>query len=181
MELLFGESGTAVRTAALVHTPPWAGFWFVLSMYTYHFKDSSHRFHSHLSLSMDLLAYGCTESMPALASDQQHGADSTDDQLKERLVMMARQGARRPDSDYMRLVQANEPATAESITPIFRRRIVEWMLAVFNCWHHYSAIGEAYPPPPLRRSKPQTRRWQQASISWTAAFPSGASHGLQAS
>jgi hypothetical protein len=40
--------------------------------------------------------------MPALASDQQHGADSTDDQLKERLVMLARQGARRPDSDYIR-------------------------------------------------------------------------------
>jgi hypothetical protein len=127
---------------------------------------------------MDLLAYGCLDDLPALASTR-HGGHSTDDELEERLVMMARQGARRPDSDYMRRVQAkDDPATAESITPIFRRRIVEWMLAVFSCSHHYSVIGEAYPPSPLRRSKPQTRRWQQASISWTAAFPSGASHGL---
>jgi len=130
-------------------------------------------------MNLDLLAYGCTESMPELASDQQYGADSTDDQLKERLVMMARQGARRPDSDYMRRVQANDdPATAESITPIFRRRIVEWMLAVFSFRTITLRLVKLIPRPPLRRSKPQTRRWQQASISWTAAFPSGASHGL---
>jgi hypothetical protein len=100
-------------------------------------------------MNLDLLAYGCTESMPELASDQQYGADSTDDQLKERLVMMARQGARRPDSDYMRRVQANDdPATAESITPIFRRRIVEWMLAVFSFRTITLRLVKLIPRPP---------------------------------
>jgi hypothetical protein len=79
---------------------------------------------------MDLLAYGCLDDLPALASTR-HGGNSTDDELEERLAMMARgAGMQRPDCDYMRRVQAADGA--ECITPAFRTRLVEFMLAVRN-------------------------------------------------
>jgi hypothetical protein len=129
---------------------------------------------------MDLLAYGCLDDLPALASTR-HGGDSTDDELKERITMMAhhKTAARRPDCDYMRRVQAADGA--ECITPAFRTRLVEFMLAVRTTAILPDLIMCLILLPPRGRSNSRTRRRQQASIFWTAAFPSSAAHDLRAS
>jgi hypothetical protein len=80
---------------------------------------------------MELLASGCTESLPHLAQDEGlHGAHVADDDLRERIeVMVAQSAVRRPDPEYMERVHGVHAGTKPVITALFRRRVVEWMLA----------------------------------------------------
>ena len=55
------------------------------------------------------------------------GAQFTDDLLRERVaVMLQRAEFNRASPDYMDVIQSS----GQGISPVFRRRIVEWMLAV---------------------------------------------------